>query len=44
MNKATYFKWRAILLGIDQAIKHAVRLMCRRVSRFSLSPFLNWSA
>ena len=27
MNKAVYFIWSAVLLGVDQAIKHAVRLM-----------------
>ena len=27
MNKATYFIGSAVLLGVDQAIKHAVRLM-----------------
>ena len=27
MNKAVYFIWSAVLLGVDQAIKHVVRLM-----------------
>ena len=26
MNKAVYFIWSAVLLGVDQAIKHVVRL------------------
>ena len=39
MNKATYFIWSAILLGIDQAIKHAVRLMPEGEPFFRCPPF-----
>ena len=39
MNKATYFIGSAVLLGVDQAIKHAVRLMPEGEPFFRCPPF-----
>lgn len=39
MNKAVYFIWSAVLLGVDQAIKHAVRLMPEGEPFFRCPPF-----
>ena len=39
MNKATYFIGSAVLLGVDQAIKYAVRLMPEGEPFFRCPPF-----